>query len=384
VPVSLASAVESAVEWPRQWAAYVGVDADKVDPKSVKSIPSDMPRLGGGVVTGQNALPRGEKIDFEQFGGKLVEHKPAFLVAEVYSPIDQKVTVGASADWWMAWYVNGERVFDTLQSGNGGGYAVGDHVFQMPLKRGKNLVMVRVDSGSQGWKILIGAPERMRQLSAGNDAAVTVSLTDSAGSPIDVRRVNVRPVGMMQAWKPGAGAWLSASDIGAMQPDAVLLDKVENNFAKQPDNSKWWHGPSDLSARVFTRALGNDLYVVVAVTDDLHRPAESAAKIEDGDGIRLQVSGEGGKVAQIDVTGDLSKPDLAATGLGGKPTASVSRDGATTLYQVCIPNAAGMKARNLNVRVYDADDVVGKQHVDLAYPHEPKSAWLRLVWPAKQ
>ena len=41
------------------------------------------------------------------------------------------------ADWWMAWYVNGEKVYDTLAKGNGGGYSIQDHVFPIKLKKGK-------------------------------------------------------------------------------------------------------------------------------------------------------------------------------------------------------------------------------------------------------
>ena len=53
--------------------------------------------------------------------------------------------------------VNGKTVYDTIVNGNGATtYLPTDHVFNFPVKKGKNLIAVRVLSGSEGWRFVCG------------------------------------------------------------------------------------------------------------------------------------------------------------------------------------------------------------------------------------
>lgn len=72
---------------------------------------------------------------------------------------DQTVKMGASADWWMTWTVNGKQVYTTLPQGNGSAGSPTGHVFDIPLKKGRNIIAVKVLAGSQGWVIQIADPD---------------------------------------------------------------------------------------------------------------------------------------------------------------------------------------------------------------------------------
>jgi len=76
-----------------------------------------------------------------------------YLMKEITCDEPVELVVGAGSDWWMEWFVNGEPVFDTLQTGNvAHEFSCVDNPFHMKLNKGKNLICVLVKSGSGGWK----------------------------------------------------------------------------------------------------------------------------------------------------------------------------------------------------------------------------------------
>jgi hypothetical protein len=59
----------------------------------------------------------------------------------------------------MAWWVNGEPVYDTLLHGNGeSGISPESHVFAVRLRPGANVVVVRVSGGRAGFRLRAGLP----------------------------------------------------------------------------------------------------------------------------------------------------------------------------------------------------------------------------------
>jgi len=95
-------------------------------------------------------------------GGKEVG-KTVCLLATLDAEKEGEVRFGAGADWWMKWWVNGEAVYDTLQEGNGAWPpSVLHHVFTARLKAGRNLLAVKVVSGSGSFALAAGGPQERR------------------------------------------------------------------------------------------------------------------------------------------------------------------------------------------------------------------------------
>jgi len=266
VPVQVAPD-PAAVRWPASWHVYPGANLPK-DIASLQALPDELPGEGKSIKAVRVA-PENFRIDFEKVGGIMRERNPGVVLAVVESDVEQTVRVGASADWWMAWYVNGNRVYDTLNVGNGAGYAITDHTFDMPLKQGRNIVAVQVLSGSQGWKVLVGDPVSLaRKLGTSTDR-VQLALSRNGSEVID--RQIVEPYLRLPIRAVEGEVELTSQAWDATDADITLGEaSVTNEFAKQPDASRWWKGPTDLSARVWLRADGDAMHVIVAVRDQMH------------------------------------------------------------------------------------------------------------------
>lgn len=85
----------------------------------------------------------------------------AYFFNRFESPADGEMHIGLAADWWFTLYVNGERVYDTQATGNRSKrFVPDDHVVAVPVKKGVNVLAVKVLSGSNGWKFVCGKPTR--------------------------------------------------------------------------------------------------------------------------------------------------------------------------------------------------------------------------------
>ena len=97
---------------------------------------------------------QGDRLDLS----KLAElNGSVVLYQTVTVPEDSVMQLGMAADWWFSCFVNGTQVYSTMKGGNiDHTFKPEDHIFNLPLKKGKNLIAVRVKSGSKGFLFVCG------------------------------------------------------------------------------------------------------------------------------------------------------------------------------------------------------------------------------------
>ncbi|MBM4143381.1 MAG: tyrosine-protein phosphatase [Lentisphaerae bacterium] len=79
------------------------------------------------------------------------EGLPSVFMQEFESPADGVMQVGCGGDWFWDFYLNGGLAYYSM-SGNGmNPVAASNHVFPVPVKKGRNLAVVVLLSGSAGW-----------------------------------------------------------------------------------------------------------------------------------------------------------------------------------------------------------------------------------------
>ena len=89
--------------------------------------------------------------------GKAPAKSAAVFYNEFESGRDGVMQIGMAADWWFECRLNGEAVYSTLTGGNREQqFSPENHVFNLPVKKGRNLLAVRVLAGAAGWKFFCG------------------------------------------------------------------------------------------------------------------------------------------------------------------------------------------------------------------------------------
>ena len=135
-----------------EWTLFLPTDGKALRPEELTAVPQS---IGGS--TGRKVVLKDNVLNLLDFAKTSREKTPAILFNEFESKEDGIMQVGCAADYWFEFYVNGERIYDTLVTGNREtGYLPTDHVFNFPVKKGKNQIAVRVLSGSAGWKFVCG------------------------------------------------------------------------------------------------------------------------------------------------------------------------------------------------------------------------------------
>ncbi|MEW6354746.1 MAG: PQQ-binding-like beta-propeller repeat protein [Planctomycetota bacterium] len=200
------------VEWPKVWQVFGplpgGAGAKPpLKPADLKAVPEritvkdkeyvatrieaadhliDFTTLYGGY--GFKPLAPGEKPKARQQKGTDFSFpdvgRMCYAFAKINFPTDGKLLIGAGADWWMQWYLDGRPIFDTLKDGNIGNRdnffgkpcAPEDFVFDVDVAAGEHVLAVMVKAGSRGWALASDSvAKRARELqpiSAGEDPNV--------------------------------------------------------------------------------------------------------------------------------------------------------------------------------------------------------------------
>jgi len=173
--VSETASVE--VAWPAAWKLFGPLPKDTpVLPETIlKAIP-DVLQVEAKTYQPLTARPVKGKIDLTHFYGgygfkplgpdekpedhpreseewdDASEESQAYLFAEIECPAAGYMTIGAGADWWMQWFLDGKPFFDTLENGNEEGeYSATNHVFSATVTKGRHVLAVMCKAGGRGW-----------------------------------------------------------------------------------------------------------------------------------------------------------------------------------------------------------------------------------------
>ena len=128
------------------------------DIESLTAIPDEL-IAGDTTLAGQDLALPNQTLDFGALYGGPTLGAQAYAMAEF--EVDQPTTVilGASADHWMQWWIDGREVLSTLDEGNGTDPtgarppAPGDFAGRHTFAPGKHLIVVRVVSGIGAWQV---------------------------------------------------------------------------------------------------------------------------------------------------------------------------------------------------------------------------------------
>jgi len=350
VTVPLQIAAQPIDYWPRAWTVFAPVKGD-VDLTQFNTIPTALP--ADPTAQPQVGAVVGNVLNLEPLGQGHAERKQAICFSKITVEQDTEAEVGIAADYWLEFYVNGKKVLDTLAAGNGGDYVILTHVITIHLNKGDNFLAVRVLSGSGGWKLVSGGPQAVaaaRRARAGTVDAAIVELHNGQAMTAreSVRLVMLPPLALASKDTP----W-------DKQPTDATIEHVGNYFLKQPDQSKWYHGPADLSGKVWLRATSDGgMIIAVAVRDDLDMPKDAIA-------IRL-ASGSGWK-NRLELRSDRNDGIKRRR---DEPTT-------TTWYEATIPPAVfSVQPREkiaINVVIDDDDWGEIKQRGYLVFSDDPSS-----------
>jgi alpha-L-fucosidase len=165
------SAVESIagdLKWPLTWRVFAPLAKGDalLSNEVLRSFPDKL-SVSGKTVKGQDFDFAEGCFDFDQVLGSIPASgragRTAYAFAQLTVSADSVVTIGAGADWWMQWWLDGEPVMDTLRSGNGHNLvALDNHVFNLKLSAGEHILAVRFISGSSGARFAVGGPRELR------------------------------------------------------------------------------------------------------------------------------------------------------------------------------------------------------------------------------
>ncbi len=371
----------TAVAWPQTWNIFTGFEQEQLDPANFNNLPEKV-SAGGREIRARRATLFNHTLDLSTPGQAIKEGSPALVFAEVTSPVDQTVSLGASADWWMACYVNAELVFDTLSSGNEGGYAIDDHVFEVKLKKGSNLVTFLVLSGSQGWKLLTAGPAELDRSS--DDQSTVLWELKSRGQVLASQSTALRVVPALPILEGDLFSDSLACWTDSPLPYPLDGGGIHNRFEAFPDSSKWYRGSEDLSGSAWVGLQDGNLIIVAAVTDDVDVPEMDMLEIA------LATPGSGAPlVFQIKRDASGATQVVSSESSPERVQAVVSRENDNiTLYRVAV-SLRDIKDQNLllNLRVHDSDADEIKQTMQLmrGWEGDPPAMdnALPLVIPAK-
>ncbi len=354
------------IVWPQRWTIFLNVSPD-TNLAGVDAIPST---LGGAKAIA--LTPINHTLDFFKAcgpGWKVRERSVAVAMAMVESDREQTVTLGASADWWMQWFGNGEPVYDTLASGNGGGFRITDHTFPVTLQAGRHLLAVRVLSGSHGWKLLAAPPRAVMQALTGSlplDRLEFELVDRITGNTLMRQAQAIEVLPSLPRWSEDH--WLKDLSLIEASPAATTLGEaqVTNRWVEQPETSRWWQGETDLSARMWLGRDAEHLYIVAVVEDQSHQLSANAQLPQQGDALMLAVANEAATLVQRWTLQHDSRSNAQMFSIIGDQGSTLQvqtqRLDNQTIYRMKLLRTT--ETRWLNLRISDADESYLKQYLD--------------------
>ncbi|MBI3945209.1 MAG: heparinase II/III family protein, partial [Armatimonadetes bacterium] len=172
------SAAEPDLVWPTEWTVFGSAPrprrmghygfpskVDLVPGEALRAIPAEL-TIEGRACPARELKAEDGVLDLRRKLGGAERGKQAYLMAPITVARDMAVQIGAGADWWMQWWVDGQPVYDTLANGqNGNGtkpITSRDHVFEVNLTRGEHVLAVAVFSAPYDFALAVASPQELR------------------------------------------------------------------------------------------------------------------------------------------------------------------------------------------------------------------------------
>ena len=380
---------DGGIVWPTSWLVFT--DLRDPDLSAWKEAPATIQGIRG-----RNVEPVNGAINLLRPGELPREKRPGFVFGTVQSDRDQVVRIACTADWWMEVRLNGEIICSTLETGNEG-KSLAERLLDLPLKKGANLLSLKILGGKGGWSVAMASPSELPALLDPRKPVDCIDLSLLAGGrEIASERLALHPVRPVAPI--GAQDWTGPKELWASsKPDFVLEGaNVVNFFDKLPDSSKFWQGDSDLSAKAWTRCDDRRLYLFVWVRDDKDFTGTNPVKLSDADSLELGISADSKPVPNLYSIGRINgktvisresssqaKGKTILEASGPEISAQVEREDQGTFYRISLDRAlAGSGVFRLNFLIRDNDDGYPKQLAEytkgLAETPDP-SLWQELI-----
>ena len=146
--------------FPTRWTLFGEVDANYAP--TVAELTSVPETLAG--VKGKQVILKDNTLDFAQIMGR-GRDKCGWAYATLVSQCDCEYTIGAGADWWMTYYLNGEPLIDTFPKGNKDDKVdFTNYVVNAHLKKGTNIIAVKFVAGNASSNLKVGGPEHFNNI----------------------------------------------------------------------------------------------------------------------------------------------------------------------------------------------------------------------------
>lgn len=158
--------------FPTVWTVFGAVKRNSPEPDfhALRELPTEL-AIGGERLPARPAVFDAEhRLDLGTLLGGAEEGKTAYLLANCVADREMEAMLGAGADWWMKWWINGEVVCDTTETGNWVAPSPLTRRFTARLKPGPNLIAVKVVSGGGGFVLAACGPRELRTLDAQREA----------------------------------------------------------------------------------------------------------------------------------------------------------------------------------------------------------------------
>lgn len=263
--------LEEAVRLPvsalnKQWTVF----ADVAAPASFESVPSVLAGAKGTPVSPVHASLEKGAIDVASASGMKPRTRARALLFNAFtSPAPGVMGIGFSANGWLAIRINGKEVLNTLKAGSvSGKFSPNDHVVELPVQEGKNVLMAEVLSSSSGWSLVCGTPEPpITYVANGEWKAADMSRVQvQEGSALDLSALVDKPAGRQGRVTIGSGGDLVFADA----PDQPVRMLGFNGFSaeiwKEPDGDVFRS-----KARLFAQAARRQGYSLYRVHGFLDR-----------------------------------------------------------------------------------------------------------------
>ena len=165
---ALEAGVLKPVAWPTAWKVFGDVPQGSplLGGEQLAAVP-DALAIGDATLTPRTIPLKGLAADLmpllpiepppdsaARHGAPISGEHAAYCFATIEVPADGKLLINSAADWFMAWYLDGKRIYDTLESGNRVAAAlVTAHTFSAKVGKGRHVLAVLVRPGSRGWSL---------------------------------------------------------------------------------------------------------------------------------------------------------------------------------------------------------------------------------------